>query len=253
MAPRSQTQLMKQTRRIPRHAVGIKGGPASRAIPRSLGSARLGSRKRIRLVRSTCGPSLPPLGSIHLTRPVEHIFERHGADPLFLGFFRASMNPFRDARQRRLAEVVELVRFDIADDLRDRPSAAIRPLDPVHVDIGYAAPKLQAWVRDCQECSRRLSRPRRRSSRPCRRLQVPDGRHDHGRPQTSIATLVRRFSVTSLNHRAHGTSHPHHLRKSPHRRPPVERAPRDTVPWAPSSCGAPSRAALRECRRAMDM
>jgi len=45
-----------QTRRVPQHSVGTKGGPASRAIPRPLGSARLGSRKRIKLVRSTCGP-----------------------------------------------------------------------------------------------------------------------------------------------------------------------------------------------------
>jgi hypothetical protein len=37
--------------------------------------------------------------------------------------------------------------------------------------------------------------------------------------------------VTSLAHRAHATS-PHNVRKSPHRRPPVERAARETVPWA---------------------
>jgi hypothetical protein len=56
MAHRSHTQLMRQTRRVPQHSVGTKGGPTSRAIPRPLGSARLGSRKRIQLVRSTCGP-----------------------------------------------------------------------------------------------------------------------------------------------------------------------------------------------------
>ena len=59
-------------------------------------------------------------------------------------------------------------------------------------------------------------------ARPWRLLQVSDGRHDHGRPQTSIATLLRRLSVTSLAHRAHSTSH-HDVRKSPHRRLPVER------------------------------
>jgi len=89
MAHRSHTQLIRRTRRVPQHAVGTKGGPASRAIPRPLGSARLGSRKRIKLVRSTRGPQRPPLDSIHLTRPVEHGFERHGADPLFLAVFRA--------------------------------------------------------------------------------------------------------------------------------------------------------------------
>src|SRR5712692_2798960 len=70
MAHRSHTQFMRQTRRVPQHSVGTKGGPASRAIPRPLGAARLGSRKRIKLVRSTRGPERPPLGSIHLTSPV---------------------------------------------------------------------------------------------------------------------------------------------------------------------------------------
>ena len=132
--------------------------------------------------------------------------------------------PLRDGQERLLDEGVERVRFDIADESRDLPSLAIRPQDRVHVDIRHAAPKLQVCVRDRQERPRRLSRPPGRSSRPCRLLQVPDGRHNHGRPQTSIATLLRHFSVTSLAHRAHATSHHHHVRKSPHRRPPVERA-----------------------------
>jgi hypothetical protein len=80
----------------------------------------------------------------------------------------------------------------------------------------------------------RTLRPARTSSRPCRLLQVPDGRHDHCRPQTSIATLLRRFSVTALAHRAHSTSHHHNVRQSPHRRSPVERAL--VKPWhRPSS------------------
>ena len=126
------------------------------------------------------------------------------------------MNPYGTSRKPLLDEVVELVRFDIADDSRDLPSLAIRPQDRVHVDIRHAAPKLQVGVRDRQERPRGLPRP-------CRLLQVPDGRHDHCRPQTSIATLLRRSSVTALAHRAHSTSH-HHVRQSPHRRSLVERA-----------------------------
>src|ERR1700730_14835871 len=42
-------------------------------------------------------------------------------------------------------------------------------------------------------------------------------------------TLLRRFSVTSLAHCAHATSHHHTVRQSPHRRPPVERARPETV------------------------
>src|SRR5712691_7235658 len=100
MAHRSHTQLRRQTRRVPLLAVGTKGGPASRAIPRPLGSARLGSRQRIKLVRSTRGPERPPLGSIHLTSPGEHGFERHGADPLVLAFVPRlfSMNPYGTVR-----------------------------------------------------------------------------------------------------------------------------------------------------------
>jgi hypothetical protein len=60
-------------------------------------------------------------------------------------------------------------------------------------------------------------------ARLCRLLQVADARHDHCRPQTSIATLLRRFSVTSLAHRAHSTSH-HNVRQSQHQRSLVERA-----------------------------
>src|SRR3990170_2564251 len=96
MAHRSHTQLIRQTRRVPQHAVGTKGGPASRAIPRPLGSTRLGSRKRIKLVRSTRGPQRPPLGSIHLTSPVEHGFERHGLSRRVPRLF--SMNPYGTAR-----------------------------------------------------------------------------------------------------------------------------------------------------------
>ena len=96
---------------------------------------------------------------------------------------------------------------------------AIRPQDRVHVDIRHAAPKLQVCVRDRQERPRGLFRPHGLSSRPCRLLQVPDGRHNHCRPQTSIATPLRqRSSVTSLTHCAHATSHHHHVRQSPHRR-----------------------------------
>jgi hypothetical protein len=100
------------------------------------------------LVLSTRGPECPPLGSIHLTSPVEHVFERHDADPLLLAVFRAlfSMNPYGTTRKPLLDEVVELVRFDIADDSRDLPSLAIRPQDRVHVDIRHAAPKLQVGV-----------------------------------------------------------------------------------------------------------
>jgi hypothetical protein len=77
------------------------------------------------LVRSTCGPEFPPLGSIHLASPVEHFFERHGADPLFLACSALALNePLRDAMKRFLDEVVELVRFDIADDSRDPSSLA---------------------------------------------------------------------------------------------------------------------------------
>ena len=144
------------------------------------------------------------------------------------------MNPDGTARTRLLDDVVERVRFDIADDARAFPSLAIRPQDRVHVDIRHAAPKLQVCVRDGQERPRRRSRPHSLSSRPCRLLQVPDSRHDHGRPQTSIATLLRHFSVTSLAHRAHPTSHHHPVRTSPHRRSPVARAL--VKPWRrPSS------------------
>jgi hypothetical protein len=106
MVHRSHTQLSRQTRRIPEHAVGTKGGRAFRAIPRPLGSARLGSRKRIKLVRSTRGPERPPLGSMHLISPVEHCFERHGADPLFLAFVTRlfSMNPYGTDRSGFLTQ-----------------------------------------------------------------------------------------------------------------------------------------------------
>jgi hypothetical protein len=53
------------------------------------------------------------------------------------------MNPYGTARKPLLDEVVELVRFDIANESRDLPSLAIRPQDRVHVDIRHAAPKLQ--------------------------------------------------------------------------------------------------------------
>jgi len=53
------------------------------------------------------------------------------------------MNPYETARERLLDDVVELARFDIADNSRDVPSLAIRPQDRVHVDIRHAAPKLQ--------------------------------------------------------------------------------------------------------------
>ena len=49
----------------------------------------------------------------------------------------------RDGQERLLDEVIERVKFDIADDSRDLPSLAIRPQDRVHVDIRHAAPKRQ--------------------------------------------------------------------------------------------------------------
>jgi hypothetical protein len=52
------------------------------------------------------------------------------------------MNPYGTARKPLLDKVVELVRFDIADESRDLPSLAIRPQDRVHVDIRHAAPIL---------------------------------------------------------------------------------------------------------------
>jgi len=54
-----------------------------------------------------------------------------------------SMNPYGTARKRLPDDVVERVRFDIADDSRDFPFLATRPQDRVHVDIRHAAPKLQ--------------------------------------------------------------------------------------------------------------
>ena len=84
--------------------------------------------------------------------------------------------------------------------------------------------------------SSRLSRTPAQTLPPARTLVPPVSaspnpgrRHDHCRPQTSIATLQRHFSVPSLAHRAHATSHHHHVRKSPPRRPPVERAL--VTPW----------------------
>jgi hypothetical protein len=53
------------------------------------------------------------------------------------------MDSYGTARKLLLDEVVERVRFDIADDSRDLPSLAIRPKDRVHVDIRHVAPKLQ--------------------------------------------------------------------------------------------------------------
>jgi hypothetical protein len=53
------------------------------------------------------------------------------------------MNPCGTARKPLLDAVVELVRFDIADDSRDLPSLPILPQNGVHVDIRHAAPKLQ--------------------------------------------------------------------------------------------------------------
>ena len=111
------------------------------------------------------------------------------------------MNSYGTARKPLLDEVVERVRFDIGDDSRDLPSLAIRPQDRVHVDICHVAPKLQVCVRERQERARGRSRPHGLSSRPCRLLQVPDGRHDHCQPQTSIVTPLRRRSVASLAHR----------------------------------------------------
>ena len=70
------------------------------------------------------------------------------------------MSPYRTARKPLLDEVVELVRFDIADDSRDLPSLAIRPQDRVHVDIRHAAPKLQVEFETVKN-ARADSRPAR--------------------------------------------------------------------------------------------
>jgi len=77
------------------------------------------------------------------------------------------------------------------------PSVAIRPQDRVHVEIRHLAPKRQVGVRDHQECSCRRSRSYGLSSRAHRLLQVPDGRRNHCRPQTSIATpFLRRLLLS---------------------------------------------------------
>jgi hypothetical protein len=160
--------------------------------------------------------------------------------------------PLRGHRQETASRRSRRMRrFDITDDSRDLPSLAIRPQDRVHVDIRHAAPKLQVGVRDGQERPRGRSRLHRRCSRPCRRLQVPNGRYDHGCPQTSIATLLRRFSAASLAHRAHATLH-HHRVRSRHRRS-LAGAPSSNRVNGPVRAREPCRAALREFRPVMDM
>jgi hypothetical protein len=82
----------------------------------------------------------PPLGSTHLTSPVEHGFERHGLSRLVPRLF--SMNPYGTARSRLLTTSSN-ASVDIIDESRDLPSLAIRPQDRAQVDIRHAAPELQ--------------------------------------------------------------------------------------------------------------
>jgi len=124
-------------------------------------------------------------------------------------------------------------RFDITDDSRNLPSLAICPLGSCSCRDPPRGTKTSGVSSRPSRTPARTRAPGRTLLPPVSASPSPDGRHNHCRPQTSTATpLRRRSSVTSLAHRAHSTSHHHNVRKSPHRRSPVERAPRETVPWA---------------------
>ena len=137
-------------------------------------------------------------------------------------------------------------RFDITDDSRNLPSLAICPLGSCSCRDPPRGTKTSGVSSRPSRTPARTRAPGRTLLPPVSASPSPDGRHNHCRPQTSTATpLRRRSSVTSLAHRAHSTSHHHNVRKSPHRRSPVERAPRETVPWASSREGIVSSGSSR--------
>jgi hypothetical protein len=126
-----------------------------------------------------------------------------------------------------------------------------------HVEIRHLAPQLQVGVRDHQECACRRSRSYGLSSRAHRLLQVPDGRRNHCRPQTSIATpFVRRLLLSPpyLSLMAHVST----LRLERWRIGRVQGARNGTAPGpvrAATSLDAlgMSRAVLGRCRRTAEL